>query len=364
MPIVQVKNKFIQFPENMNKQQITDALRKKYGYKVKPTAEIQTPSWDEVGSKIYDNIQRNLDKFAMDMKTVAESPNREEAISKVMEWVGPGALSFRGIKGLSWDPELLKIAQDLEKQGQPARPIMEETGLFKDLAGNWKGRIDDTNARFSDKHLDPSKIEEGKLYPIEDIYGHEDLYKEYPDIAKNTKFKFDSTINGLGQQELVKEGDKFINVLSINPKHVPLKEGKMFEPFLRKTMAHEMGHAVQDFEGWAGGSSAQGMHDLVQSYKKGEVQPGTQREKLAQQILEAYKKDPEGVTPFTVYRNTLGEMESRQIEKELFADYGQLEYRLPEYARPEMAPEFVVDIRRQEDKLLKAEMFNPKETKQ
>ena len=209
--------------------------------------------------KIYNEIKylwhqftgyKNQNQFIEDLQYKWEQAYRSNAkLNETTNYSIAGRKSLENIKNntnlYNNAINMYKQAQKMAKQGAYNKDIIEKTGWFKDDTGKLK-------FSFSDKDMDLIKtnFQENKIYNLEDILKHDTLFMFYPqlrnykvefkDLNKNRQSK-DGKLNGSYSRM-----DKGIRV-DINRANV--KEDA------EGTLIHEIQHAIQDIEGFTGGTS-------------------------------------------------------------------------------------------------------------
>lgn len=243
--------------------------------------------------------------------------------------------TFGGIRAKTADLEALSRAEAYEKMGHAPESIWPRTGWFRHHDGNWRFEIDDSKAslnldkkeydgiakelmdyneglRWYEKLKVPESVHHGldTLYelfgrepgvgapkPLMDRLNHPDLYAAYPDLKS-----LNSTINVIGDQGFKPSPFQNKRYATIDPvssvtemKTTPLS-----------SLMHEVGgHAVQQVEGFAGGSS-----------------PGRIK-----------RKDPGAseAEAYDLYHRNSGEVEARLVQKRLNLTAEQRRARPPWY---------------------------------
>ena len=196
--------------------------------------------------------------------------------------------SYGGEKAKSADREALERAQRMEEQGFNTVQIFQDTGWFRGADGKWRFEIDDTgmkyhkmgDAQFSKDHPEYRRYRELELKYIEctitdaeiaemaelrstwaneaprlrqmvvrgnaklyQVLAHDALFEQYPQL-RDTRVRFGETDAAGGWW------DKEQNEIVISNRYRHADPG-----FLELTLLHEIQHAIQDIEGFAGGSN-------------------------------------------------------------------------------------------------------------
>lgn len=189
--------------------------------------------------------------------------------------------SFGGRNSQTADLQELKRAEQLEKEGKSFKEIFRETGWYRGIDNIWKYEIDDSKMEFdsrgrlrlkenkdyqryvelSDKFLSGENLtqEERDEYSalfkvvhtiaffkdsgkrLADYVKHDELYEAYPSL-RNMNVKFIDL--GLGERGMFNLLENTIYLNKINN-----------DKTNKKTIMHEIQHAIQEYENFTGGSS-------------------------------------------------------------------------------------------------------------
>lgn len=136
--------------------------------------------------------------------------------------------------------------------------------------------IDDSNFKIlnTDKWLDATN---GNPVDLGSLVKHDKLFKQYPDLKDNVIVKFADLADGANGKAVTENGVTFI---TLNKKLI----GRNFDKDVKKTLLHEIQHAIQSKEGFASGGS-------VKDYS----------------YAAPYEK------PYDLYQKTAGEFEARDV---------------------------------------------------
>lgn len=186
--------------------------------------------------------------------------------------------SMSGEKSLTANKSQLKFAKEMLRKGFDSEAVRKETGWFKGYDGKWRFEIDDSELDLSTSgkfHRNPDirrydelvkkvyfsenateeevkelqaldKTLEGvSLEPkyLGDLIYHPKLFDAYPELA-DVRVYFEN-LNG----EANAAYSPFDNSIVVD-KHLKLEHSK-----LKKSLMHEIQHAIQTIEGFTGGSS-------------------------------------------------------------------------------------------------------------
>ena len=173
--------------------------------------------------------------------------------SNVAGILGSGGVASRGRGAFKYDPNTVNIfaggraaarlrkreymakAQEMFDAGVPEREIYNRTGFYKGADGKLRYEIIDENSSIN---LDRFGEEELRL---EDFLNHPELFETYPTMRgiRVDKARDDAAYRGAflpTSQRIFLRGD-------LSPEQ------------MRSTLLHEAQHAVQDREGFSGGSN-------------------------------------------------------------------------------------------------------------
>ena len=234
-----------------------------------------------------------------------------------------GALRmFAGRTAKTADTGMLKRAEEMLAQGASRDDVWRDTGWFKGVDGGMRFEIDDSAAALK---RGTNELAMKKRKGISESLQHDDLYSAYPDVA-DLPFR-----PGYG------------DIREYRGQYWP-GEGKIeiAQPVLRdramtkSTTLHELQHAVQEREGFAGGgnfgvaydmkaSADQGIPSINQQIAElvrlrnaasgdaGEVARITSMIDAAQQQKRSLS-DMAIETPEAIYRRISGEVEARNVQ--------------------------------------------------
>lgn len=195
----------------------------------------------------------------------------------------PNTLSiFAGPSSQTADLQMLKAALAGEARGVPKADIYDSTGWYKGRDGKWKYEIDDSELTTA---VAPRNY--GAMHgPAKELIYHPKLFEAYPDLEKvlttlrlypsAQKEGYYQPAGGMDPPEIMAMGE--------NPKDIT------------GTVAHELQHAVQNIERFAGGGSPD---------EAGEVIRALAPNAALQLKLPA---------PIDLYRALMGEVEARAVE--------------------------------------------------
>ena len=208
-----------------------------------------------LGYGILDPLLRGIDSFEMARQGLIPREDMVGEASNVAGILGGGGVAARGRGAFEYDPntvnifagqraaarlggskrENMNIAQEMFDAGRDEREIYNRTGVFKGADGKLRYEILDENSSIN---LDRFGEEELRL---EDFLNHPELFETYPTMRgiRVDKARDDAAYRGAflpTSQRIFLRGD-------LSPEQ------------MRSTLLHEAQHAVQDREGFSGGSS-------------------------------------------------------------------------------------------------------------
>lgn len=281
--------------------------------------------------------------------------------------------AYAGRKAAEVNLEELENAEKMEKEGKSFEEIFKRTGWFRGIDNIWRYEIDDSKMTFNRRgHLSLKNNQDYRRYEeltekilgsgtfskeeweefgqlekvlsviskfknggntVGDYVKHDEMFKQYP-FLRDVKLEFFSMNNK-------KSGyyDGLKNTIFIN------KELKNNADGAKRTILHELQHAIQKYGGFAGGANVEywkgeknkeinrSMLKAQESNKESDWDEHTKLEnrmyenpkygQLYQELLDArwelaiaveYVKE---ITPEEMYENTAGEIEARDVSKRM-----------------------------------------------
>ena len=136
------------------------------------------------------------------------------------------------------DSGQLARAEELENKGASTQKILKETGWYRGADGQWRFEIDDSVMRYKRPLPSLLKRTNGQVL-LKDILYHPDLFANYPFLNK---------VKVIFMQ--MPEGQRG----SYNPYTATVKLNVSLLHGPEATLLHELQHAIQEFEGFAGGA--------------------------------------------------------------------------------------------------------------
>lgn len=149
--------------------------------------------------------------------------------------------SFAGVTSKTLNKNRLSAAQEFETNGMHPDDVYTQTGMFRGADNRWRYEISDHGATVNEAMF--NKLDNGNLAlkrpaKLSEIYDHPELYKAYPHLKDIEVGRLAIDNPNLGEM------GKDVMSLSMMPPDQ-----------LKSTIAHELQHAIQDYEGFARGGS-------------------------------------------------------------------------------------------------------------
>lgn len=150
--------------------------------------------------------------------------------------------SFAGESAQTADKSALETAKEMEKGGKAVEYIRRETGWHKGYDGKWRFEIDDSKMKLNDMIFTAGTLG--------DLIEHDKLFDAYPQL-KSMRFEFDDLQPGVNAYLTTdNRGIMLDRTLRLDASRGDTKR-------LKKTLIHEIQHAIQRIEGFAGGTNPQ-----------------------------------------------------------------------------------------------------------
>lgn len=175
---------------------------------------------------------------------------------------GPGEFApamFLGVMAKNADKVKLAKAMEMESAGASPAVIRGETGWFKGGDEKWRFEISDANATMNS----PETLSLQNSYPVGATVRHDELYSNYPELRQIKVHPETGSGGGINLAE----------------RELYLGTGADLAPEIRndyvKSVAlHELQHAVQGIEGFAGGAGMSTANRSLNDYRRaaGEVE--------------------------------------------------------------------------------------------
>ena len=298
------------------------------------------------------------------VKKAATSDDLAYAIENLAQKAGFGPKQIMmGPTSKTWNHGNAALAKHMELQGENPEAIWKATGTFRGPDDLWRQEIPDVNMKYSvspvrsrqyetdrkrysqaiDKATTQEELQAAQKYyekqrgknslnfigKAQEFIEHPELFQAYPELAnyafrelEPTHKKFTAPQNAYG---FYSPGQKTITV-------------NTDAPLRRSTALHELQHAIQEIEGWQGGSSPQEMAarladreiaktremDLLQSIEDMQktLPPSAnnliltegQKLKNIQDFLKQTRRLEGERDPYNAYRRVSGEEEARMVQ--------------------------------------------------
>ena len=192
---------------------------------------------------------------------------------------------FAGMMAKTADLNKLKQAEKLAELGHSADDILDMTGWFRGADDKWRFEIPDYAASMKKPAVDIHMFGDA----TEDVLGHDELYKAYPRLTTMLTKK-----TGGGGGGFYSETPE----VALGIDQVPSEQ--------RRTMLHELQHAVQNIEGFTPGSSKAFYRDAVRNSQ-------FPQEELSKIDPWMITQGENGIA-HQAYQKTAGEVEARNVE--------------------------------------------------
>jgi hypothetical protein len=180
--------------------------------------------------------------------------------------------------------------------GRLAANAEKQSGWFRSPVDNLERfEIPDQNSRFLG-------LKKAQVNTLGDVLDHPDLYAAYPDL-KEMQVYYNSNMS-LGQKASFHPVDK---VIELNPELTPAEA--------HSSLLHEIQHAIQQREGFAGGSSPS-----IEASRLRQLQGEVNRAQDVQgdpaiiDRLKGMESTLADVNPYDQYRKVAGEAEARNVQ--------------------------------------------------
>lgn len=317
------------------------------------------------------NGYKNKEQFVEDLMFKWEQAYRKNA--KLNNKTG---YSFAGENAKIANFKNLDFAKQMEQQGKTAQEIFEQTGWYKGNEGKWRFEIDDSNWNIKD-----IKIDKNTIYDLEDLLDAPELYEAYPKLKKVPVY-FESEMKENGSYT---KADNWYDQIYINSDLLENTDAKSYSMLglknqdkLFSTLQHEIQHYIQDKENFSKGASVEYwesktkdisrkinqiqsdfdyynkligldkyIEEISEKQSKGEIEITevptlidgyiekkgyTKIYNTLQTRLQDLRKDDSNYSkqnPYTLYRNTAGEQEARNVQNRIKLSSGEKKNTLP-----------------------------------
>ncbi len=203
---------------------------------------LYSTSWQEhrkAGTYV-DEIKKYFDTVKPHGNLI-EASDPKANLPKAAWEVTPGEavrFSFAGSNAETADDRNRQRAERMEEEGYDSEEIRKETGWFRGMDDEWRFEIDNKEMSLSDAYS-PDR----DSYKLGELVNHDKLFEAYPSLAEYTVEVADLDNGTLGRF------NKYAHEITVDRSLFADKEE------LRKTIIHEIQHAIQAIEGFAYGSS-------------------------------------------------------------------------------------------------------------
>jgi len=217
--------------------------------------------------------------------------------------------SLAGEKSKTANLETLNRAKEMEENGNSRDEIYNETGWVKGKDDKWRYEIPDNLDKINFATLRNSISRGYGMCMLPDIYKNKQLYAAYPFLEDVFVITSETEENNRYQKNDYGELSIHINIEDVKRKKMSPKD--------KAVLLHEIQHAIQDYEGFVGGTSLKG----AKQYRNNEI--AVKRRELeaqghydeAEATVEEQRKILQ--TPdyefFDDYMNFGGEQEAREV---------------------------------------------------
>lgn len=215
----------------------------------------------------------------------------------------------------------LRAATAMTADGVDREKVRLATGWFKGGDGKWRYEIDDSGMRLRNPSLSRGLMSsEDSMTPLDELVDHPALFEAYPQLRdlRVRAMDVDPTEPTQGQYLY---GDRSLSAIAPD------------EATLRRTVMHEIQHAIQEIEGFARGASPSEF-----TGGKGLPTPMTTQ---ARKMIESGQVDPakaaslrkkiDEAEALNAYKNQLGEREARDVESRIDMTAEQRKTTPPDY---------------------------------
>jgi len=222
--------------------------------------------------------------------------------------------TFGGINSKGADLNKLETAKKMDDAGELPETTWAQTGWEKNrVDGKWRYEIDDSKLQPTGNFLDAvNKFQnspfQGKLG---DLVQHDELFKAYPDMKDATLVVapqgtvYPAGVMGGYGKASNGQGESFFLA------------GDQSPYMMKRTLVHEMQHAIQAREGFEPGANSNTAMQALQ--KAGELKQilGTNTPGFVNRAVFRYQNAPDD---WTVYNGVSGEVEARNAQNRVGQD--------------------------------------------
>jgi hypothetical protein len=313
------------------------------------------------------------------VKKAATSDDMAYAIENLAQKAGFGPKQIMvGRMSKSWRKPDADLAEQMEKDGRSRADIWQATRTFRAPDGKLRQELSDADMKYTSGEVEkkqytsarkryeqakarattPEELNDANDYwnktktnaifnltgKAQDFVDHPELFAAYPELAKYTFKQLEPTHNQFTAPETVN------GFYSPGSQRITINTDA---PYKRSTALHELQHAIQEIEGWQGGSSPDYMtakmaeRDIAKKEAK-EIQDridnmnamnpvlyedlikNEQGALRQRQYLLNQTQPLEGITdPYEAYKRMSGEAEARLVQKRRDYTEDELRDKLP-----------------------------------
>lgn len=224
---------------------------------------------------------------------------------------------FGGSMSNAFNVDMWSRADEMERAGATRQEIWDETGFFRGPDKKWRFEISDADATLKMEAFKPGALEGVTLAgdTLENLLTHDRLFQAYPHLRR---IRAALIISPSASGDRGSWDGEAIQVTARD------------EEAVRSVLLHEIAHAIQQHEGFDGGSNL----DAGELYAGEKVEgirarlaglneeweaaaAESQREKLAgiEEQIEGYQRALVRAAQFEYYRRNLGETEARNVQE-------------------------------------------------
>jgi len=217
----------------------------------------------------------------------------EEATSR---WVFSGkksvVQSYAGVRATTANQPLLQQAKQRVESGEDAETVRKETGWFKGFDNRWRFEIDDSDFSFNADWIQQQPETLNRIQTqLEQIVSHPQLFSDYPQLQGiNVNLTINPNIHDAG-------GSYGRNDQRINIRAHTYEDAK-------KTLIHELQHAVQAIEGHSPGASSS-LYDEDDLFFKKDYEVIERAKREIELLTKQQKKARTNKTKFARLRDSL-----------------------------------------------------------
>jgi hypothetical protein len=225
----------------------------------------------------------------------------------------------------------LETAKQLEQNGELPETTWAQTGWEKNpVDGKWRYEIDDSRLQPTSNFIDAVQKFQNSPFQgkLGDLVQHDELFKAYPDMKNaNLTVAPAGTIYPAGMMGgYGKAGNGHEESFFLAGDQSPYQ--------MKRTLVHEMQHAIQAREGFEPGANSNTAKQSLQ--KAGELQQmlGTNTPGFVRSALYTYQNAP---NDWSIYNGVAGEVEARNAQNRVGQD-SQVLAATPPSVSQEMHP--------------------------